>query len=162
VLELMFNTDESHRKIATAIQEMWKNALNIDVSLVNQDWRVHIDREENMHYQISRGSWIGDYVDPTTFLDVLIADGGNNRTGWASPRYDELLARAAATADTGQRHALLREAERIVVDEVPIAPIYVYTQIRLVSPDVQSWEHNVLDQHHYKYLWLAKPGADGN
>jgi oligopeptide transport system substrate-binding protein len=159
-LELMFNTDEGHRKIATAIQEMWKQQLNVEVSLVNQDWRVYLDREINMHYEMSRGSWIGDYVDPTTFLDMFVTDGGNNRTGWANSRYDELLARASRMADQGERYALLGEAEKILVDEAPIAPIYIYTQVRLLSPDLRGWQHNVLDQHPYKYLWLADSGHD--
>jgi oligopeptide transport system substrate-binding protein len=160
-LELMFNTDEAHRKIGTAIQEMWKKALNIEISLVNQDWRVYMDRETNMHYQMSRAAWIGDYVDPTTFLDMFMTGGGNNRTGWSNPRYDELLARASRTADQEQRYAVLREAEGVLMDEVPIAPIYVYTQIRLISPDLRGWEPNVLDQHPYKYLSLADSGHGG-
>lgn len=160
-LELMFNTDELNRKIATAIQQMWKNALNIEVSLVTQDWKVHLDRESNLQYQMSRASWIGDYLDPTTFLDIFIKDGGNNRTGWSNPRYDQLLAQAAQTADQEERYALLQQAEQILVDEAPLMPIYTYTQVRLISSDVKGWEENILDQHPYKYLYLDNvPPAD--
>lgn len=155
-LELMFNTDEGHRKIAIAIQQMWKDALNINISLVNQDWKVYMDRESNMHYQISRAAWIGDYLDPTTFLEMFLKDGGNNRTGWSNPRYDELISRAARTTGQEERYALLQEAEQILVDEVPFVSIYTYTQPRLISPDLRGWEPNILDQHPYKYLYLEK------
>jgi oligopeptide transport system substrate-binding protein len=155
----MFNTDEGHRKIATAVQEMWKRHLNVDIALASQDWKVHMDAETNMHYQISRASWIGDYVDPATFLDLFLTGSGNNRTGWSNGRYDELIARASRNSDRDGRHDFLRQAERILMDEVPIVPIYVYTQVRLLSPDLRGWEHNILDQHPYKYLWLADPAA---
>jgi oligopeptide transport system substrate-binding protein len=89
-LEIIFNSDEAHRKIAIAIQEMWKKALNISVTLSNLDWKVYLDKESNMDYQISRAAWIGDYLDPTTFLDMFITGGGNNRTGWSNPRYDAI------------------------------------------------------------------------
>lgn len=165
-LELMFNTDEGHRKIATAIQEMWKKALNVEIAIANQDWKVYMDRETNRHYQMSRAAWIGDYVDPTTFLDMFMTGGGNNRTGWSNARYDELLLQAARTAEQSERYALLAAAEKILMDEVPIIPIYVYTQVRLISPDLRGWEHNILDQHPYKYLWLDDSGhartADGH
>ena len=154
-LELIFNTDELHRKIGTAIQQMWKDALNIEITLANQDWKVYLDREGNLQYQLSRGSWIGDYLDPATFLDIFLKGSGNNRTGWSNPRYDQLLAQAAKTGDQAERYMLLQQAEQILVDEVPFLPIYFYTRVRLVSSDVKGWEPNVLDQHPYKYLYLA-------
>ncbi|MBI2994715.1 MAG: peptide ABC transporter substrate-binding protein [Gammaproteobacteria bacterium] len=156
-LELMYNTDELHRKVATAIQQMWKKSLNIDITLLSQDWKVFMDRETHLHYQMSRGSWIGDYLDPTTFLDMFIAGSGNNRTGWSNPRYDELLKQATRTGDREERYALLRAAEAILVEEAPIIPLYTYTQMRLISTDLRGWDHNVLDQHPFKYLYLEAP-----
>jgi oligopeptide transport system substrate-binding protein len=153
-LQLMFNTDELHRKVATAIQQMWKQALNIDVDLVSQDWKVYLDRESRLDYHITRAAWIGDYLDPTTFTDMFISGGGNNRTGWSSARYDALVAEAARTADRDTRYALLGQAEAILMEEMPIVPIYTYTQVRLISPHLRGWEHNILDQHPFKYLWL--------
>ncbi|MBI2969684.1 MAG: peptide ABC transporter substrate-binding protein, partial [Gammaproteobacteria bacterium] len=155
-LELMFNTDEAHRKIAIAVQEMWRKHLNVEISLTSQDWKVYLDRERNLDYEISRASWIGDYLDPTTFLDLFITGGGNNRTGWSNPRYDRLLAEAARTVDEEQRHALLRQAERILMDEMPVVPIYTYTRVRLISPDLRGWQENILDQHPYKFLRLER------
>jgi len=158
-LELIFNTDELHRKVATAIQQMWKKALNVEITLAAMDWKVFMNQETNMQYEMSRGSWIGDYVDPTTFLDMFIRGGGNNRTGWSNPRYDTLLAQAARAGGRDERHALLQEAEAILTEEAPIIPIYTYTQTRLISTDLRGWDHNVLDQHPPKYLYLEAPPA---
>jgi len=159
-LELMFNTDELNRKIATAIQQMWSRELNIHVALASQDWKVHISRESNLQYQISRASWIGDYVDPTTFLDLFRSDGGNNRTGWKSAGYDALLDEAAHAADSATRLERLRRAEHVLLQELPIVPLYIYTQVRLVAPQLCGWHANPLDQHPYKYLWIATSAGD--
>ena len=77
-IELLFNTSEQHRSIAEAIQQMWKKNLGIEVRLANQEWKVLLDSQRALNYQICRGSWIGDDVDPNTFLDLFITGGGNN------------------------------------------------------------------------------------
>ena len=153
-LEILYNTSEGHRKIALAIQQMWKLALNVNVSLLNQDWKVYLDTERTMNYQISRASWIGDYLDPNTFLDMFITDGGNNKTGWSNKRYDELISLAATSPDSNTRYAYFKEAERILMNEVPIVPIYTYTRNFLIAPDVKGWFPNILDYHPYKYVYL--------
>lgn len=158
-LELMFNSDELHRKIATAVQQMWRRELGIHVALTSQDWKVQQSRESQRHYQISRASWIGDYVDPTTFLDLFRSGGGNNRTGWRSATYDALLDEAALAADPAARHHLLRRAEALLLEEAPILPLYIYTQVRLVSPRLCGWHANLLDQHPWEQLWIAPAGA---
>jgi oligopeptide transport system substrate-binding protein len=153
-LELAFNTSEQNLRIAVAIQGMWKQALNVDVALTNQDWKVFLDRDTRLDYQIHRGSWIGDYLDPTTFLGMFSSGGGNNRTGWNSVHYDALLRRAARSPDQARRYALLGRAESILMTEAPIAPIYFYTSVRLISRDVRGWDPNLLDRHPYKYIYL--------
>ncbi len=159
-LELMFNTDELHRKVATAIQQMWSRELGIHVALVSQDWKVQMSRESNLQYEISRASWIGDYVDPTTFLDLFRSNGGNNRTGWKNAAYDALLDEAARATDTAARLDRLHLAEKLLLQELPIMPLYIYTQVRLVSPQLCGWQANLLDQHPYKYLWIDASGRD--
>ena len=94
-LELTYNTSEDHRKIAVALQQMWKDALNIDVTLTNQEWKVYLDSMDQMNFQMARRGWIGDYVDPNSFLDLFLSGGGNNNTGFADPRYDDLILRQA-------------------------------------------------------------------
>ena len=158
-LELMYNTSEGHRRIAIAVQQMWKTSLNINVTLVNQDWKVYLDKRDGRDYQIARAGWIGDYLDPNTFLDMYTSHSGNNDTGWSNPRYDTLIAEAAQTTDRQRRFALFRQAEALLMEELPIMPVYTYVNKALVSPEVHGWYPNLLDIHPYKYISLA-PSAD--
>ncbi len=153
--EVLYNTSEGHRKLAVAIQQMWKTTLNIDVVLNNQDWKVYLDNVDNSHYQIARAGWIGDYVDPNTFLDMWITDGGNNRTGWANPEYDELVLKQAPKANNrAARYKAFRKAEAILLDEMPILPIYFYTSNHLVHHSVKGMPDNLLSYALYKQMWL--------
>ena len=93
--EILYNTSEGHRKIAVALQQMWKKHLNIDVTLLNQEWKVYLDTVSNRHYEIARAGWIGDYVDPNNFLDMFLCNGGNNRTNWCNSEYDQLILKQA-------------------------------------------------------------------
>ncbi|MBT7950353.1 MAG: peptide ABC transporter substrate-binding protein [Gammaproteobacteria bacterium] len=153
-LEIIYNTDESHRMVAIAIQQMWKKALNINVTLANQDWQVYLENETQGNYQISRAGWIGDYLDPNNFLDMLLTDGGNNRTRWSNSEYDANIAAAALAVEKEERFKLFQRNEQILVDESPVMPIYTYTRVFLIKPSVIGWDQNILDQHPYKYVSL--------
>ena len=156
-IELTYNTSDGHRRIAVAIQQMWKDALNIDIRLSNQDWKVYLSRIQSLDYSIARAAWIGDYPDPNTFLDMFITDGGNNQTGWSNPEYDRLIALAASQTNQQQRYRTFQQAEAILMDESPIIPIYTYTRVLLKHPQLQGWHPNILDQHPYKYVYLQEP-----
>jgi oligopeptide transport system substrate-binding protein len=153
-LEIIYNTDESHRMVAIAIQQMWKKALNINITLANQDWQVYLENETQGNYQISRAGWIGDYLDPNNFLDMLLTDGGNNRTRWSNSEYDANIAAAALAVEKEERFKLFQRNEQILVDESPVMPIYTYTRVFLINPSVIGWSENILDQHPYKYVSL--------
>ncbi len=159
-LEIIYNTDESHRMVAIAIQQMWKKALNIDVTLSNQDWQVYLENESQGNYQISRAAWIGDYLDPNNFIDMWLTGGGNNRTGWGNARYDELVAMAAKATSKEERFRYFQENEKILLEESPIMPIYTYTRVFLIDPSVKRWDENILDQHPYKYVYLEGEQAE--
>ncbi len=155
--ELLYNTNELHRVITQAVQQMWREHLGIQVELVNVEWKVYLSQQSKLDYQISRAGWIGDYVDPNTFLDMWITGGGNNQTGWANTRYDELIARAGRTMDPKERMKLFQEAETIlVVDEVPILPLFTYVNKGMLSRRVKGWNPNILDQHPLKYISLER------
>ena len=153
-LELTYNTLEDHQKIAVAIQQMWKKALNINVTLQNQEWKVFIKNQQMLNYQISRMGWIGDYVDPYTFLELFMTGAGNNKTGWGSARYDELIRLSASAKTREERYELFQQAEAILVDEAPFLPLYNYTTNYLLSPDVKGYYSNIMDYHPYKYMYL--------
>jgi oligopeptide transport system substrate-binding protein len=153
-LELLYNTSEQHRTLAEAVQQMWKTGLGVDVQLVNQEWKVYLDTVRRGDYQIARGSWIGDYNDPNTFLDMWVTDGGNNRTGWSNPEYDRLIDQAARETDPARRFGLFGQAEGMLLEEMPIAPVYFYVRTMLIQPSVRGWFPTLLDHHPYKYVSL--------
>jgi oligopeptide transport system substrate-binding protein len=155
-IEILYNTSEGHKKIAIAIQQMWKLALDIDVKLYNQDWKSSLITISNLDYQVARSAWIGDYPDPNTFLDTMTTGNGNNRTGFTNAEYDALIRKAANTMDQQQRFEYFQQAEQILTEEVPVIPIYTYTQNYLRSNDVKGWHDNVLDYHPLKYVYLAR------
>lgn len=153
-IEILFNTLESHKTIAEAIQQMWKKHLNIDVQLLNQEWKVYLDAQDSLNYDICRAGWIGDYVDPNTFLDMWVTDGGNNDTGWSNPAYNQLIKTAAGESDAAKRLEIFQRAEALLMEEAPIIPIYIYTRVYLKHPALRNWHPTILDHHPYKHVYL--------
>ena len=135
---------------------MWKLNLGIDVELVNVDWKVYLSRELSGDFTISRAGWIGDYPDPNSFLDMMVTGRGNNKTGWSNSEYDNLVKLAASAKSTNERFKLFREAESILVNELPVIPIYTYTRVYMLHPDVKGWYPNILDTHPYQFIRLEK------
>ena len=155
-IEILYNTNEGHRKIAVALQEMWKDYLNIDIKLLNQEWKVYLATESAGDYQISRGGWIGDYVDPNNFLDMFLCGGGNNRTGWCNEEYDRLILEVAPSQSSHEeRLAVFQQAETMLLDDMPIIPVYTYTSLKLVDLSVGNLDGNIMNQAMYKDIYLS-------
>ena len=153
--EILYNTNEAHKKIAVAIQQMWKKHLNVDIQLLNQEWKVYLASESAGQYQVSRAGWIGDYVDPNNFLDLFLCGGGNNRTGWCNEEYDRLILEVApAMKSHEERLAIFAKAEKMLLDDMPVLPIYIYASKRLIDPSVKNYDSNLLDQASYKDIYL--------
>ncbi len=125
---ILYNTQEGHKKIAQAIQEMWRNTLGIEVQIENVEFQVKLDREKAGDYAISRAGWVGDYVDPMTFMDLFVTDGPYNDSNFSNGQYDGLIKTAKSTADQKVRFDAMRQAEKILMEELPVMPIYHYTQ----------------------------------
>jgi len=155
-VELLFNTSESHRAVAEAVQEMWRRELGLDVRLTNQENTSLRAARRGGQFEVLRSVWIGDYVDPLSFLSIWTSDSGNNYTGWKNPLYDQLLFEAARTPDAAARNALFQKAEAILLDEAPLIPIYHYNHVFLLQPSVKGWHPNHLDHHPYKYVYLEQ------
>ena len=153
-LEILYNTSEGHQKIAQAIQEMWKKNLGLNVVLTNVDWKVYLTRETQGEFDISRAGWIGDYPDPFTFLDMMVTNRGNNKTGWSNSEFDNILKNAASQISTSDRYNLYEKAEKILIDELPVIPLYTYTRTYLLSQRVKNWQNNILDTNPYQFLSL--------
>lgn len=160
--ELIYNTHESHRKIAVALQQMWKEQLNINITLANQEWKVYLNSTQQMDFDIARRGWLGDYVDPNNFLDMFLTDGGNNMTGFANAEYDDIILNQAPAAKTkAERLALFSKAETMLMEQMPILPIYTYTSKHLIQPSVKGLPTNLMDSINLKYVWLD-PKADSD
>lgn len=137
-IKILYNTNEAHQKIAEAIMEMWKKNLGAKVSLTNQEWQVYLNSRKAGDYQVARAGWGADYVDAMTFLDMWMTDNGNNQTNWGNPEYDRLIKEAKASSDPEERVKLMHEAEKILMDEMPIMPIYFYTNVNMYKPWVKG------------------------
>ncbi|NMB65837.1 MAG: peptide ABC transporter substrate-binding protein, partial [Spirochaetes bacterium] len=155
-ITIFYNTSAAHKKIAEAIQQMWKQYLGIEVLLENQEWKVYLDRQQKLDYQVSRAGWIGDYVDPNTFLDMWVTNGGNNQTGWSNKKYDDLIDKAKLEQNAQKRMAIFYEAEKILMTELPVIPIYFYVNIYTLQTYVKGFFGNILGMHPLKEVYLLK------
>ena len=153
-LEILYNTSEGHRAIAEAIQQMWRKNLGIDVGLYNQESKVWNDTLRQQNYQIARNGWVGDYLDASSFLDLMTGDNGNNHTGWKNAEYDRLIQESRQTTDQAKRNELFQRCEKILTEDMPIAPIYFYMRHTLRVPEVKGWYGNLLDLHPLKGVSL--------
>ena len=153
-IELKYNTSEGHKKVAEALQGMWKNHLGAEIQLLNMEWKVFLSTIAKRDFSLARAGWIGDYVDANTFLHMWRTGDGHNNTGWSSTRYDELLELAAQESDTEKRFSYFEECEKLIAENAPILPIYFYVHVTLRSPTVKGWHPTLLDHHPYKYVRL--------
>ncbi len=153
-IELKYNTSEGHKKVAEALQGMWKNHLGAEIRLLNMEWKVFLSTIAKRDFSLARAGWIGDYVDANTFLHMWRTGDGHNNTGWSSTRYDELLELAAQESDTQKRFSYFEECEKLIAENAPILPIYFYVHVTLRSPTVKGWHPTLLDHHPYKYVRL--------
>ncbi|RNB91475.1 peptide ABC transporter substrate-binding protein [Brevibacillus fluminis] len=138
-ITLSFNTSEGHKKIAEAIQDQWKKELGADVKLENKEWKVYLEDMHQGNTHVFRSGWTGDFNDPINFLALFKEkNGGNNDTFWENKQYQELLNKSALEADPEKRKAILAQAEQILMDEMPIAPIYFYTNSYVKKDNVKG------------------------
>jgi oligopeptide transport system substrate-binding protein len=152
---LLYNTSNAHKSIAEAIQQMWKKNLGITCTLKSEEWGVYLDDRTNLNYSVARAGWIGDYMDPNTFLDMFVTNGGNNGTGWSNKSYDALIAKAKATTDPKARMATLHAAEKILMTDLPIIPIYYYTNPVLLSKSIKNFYQSTLGFVDWKNAYMG-------
>jgi len=151
-LAILVNKEHEHVPLAEVVQQQWRTHLGINVRIEKVEWKVFLDMRDKRAFQVARGGWYGDYVDPNTFLDMFVTGGGNNDTGWSSRRYDGLIAEAARETDPRRRLGILQRAERLLLDDVPIVPIYYYTTTILVRPGLEGVEPNLLNRIDFRRL----------
>lgn len=156
-VELRYNTSENHRKIAVAVAAMWKQNLGVRTRLVNEEFRVFLqNRAQRRVTEVFRSGWIGDYQDAFTFLELFHSGHGRNDAGYDNPRFDRLLEQIAAERIPALRRNLMSEAERMLLADQVILPVFTYVSKRLVDPRLKGWQENIMDHHLTRHMYLVK------
>lgn len=156
-IAISFNTSEAHSAIAQHIQENWRKNLGIEATMDNAEWQVYLDKLSNLDYQVGRLGWVADYNDAYTFLEMYdSAKNGNNDTGWENPEYAKLLKQSITETDAEKRLQILKDAEAIIMDEMPVAPIYYYTNLSVSKDYVKNMKADNLGNMYLKYVDVEK------
>lgn len=157
-VEILFNTSENHRKIAIALDSMWRQKLGIRVKMTNQEWKVVLQsRAEGKFQDLVRAGWIGDYNDAYSFLSLFLSDvKGQNHSGYSNPDYDRLVRAASSEVEPTARRQLLQRAEALMLADHPVIPIYTYVTTHMVSARVSGWQDNIRNLHLSRYLAVVR------
>lgn len=156
-LDVQIKNDELHAKTLEAIQAMWARDLGVHVTLSPMEQKTWVANQQSLNYAISTARWVGDFVDPVTFLDMFVGGGSNNWTGWADRDYDAAITAAATERNQPERYAHFQRAEQVLLDAAPVAPVFFGVRSYLISPAVKGWEPALLGFHQYKKVYLAAP-----
>lgn len=155
-VDILYNTNEGHKKIALAISSMWKHNLGVKAELNNMEWKTMVSALNEGDFGVSRYSWNGDYNDASTFLDIMTSSSSANSGKWFNKAYDALLAKAHDAKDPAERNRLYQQAEVLIDEEAPIAPVYFYVKSRLLKPNVKGYPYqNPQDLVYAKDLYLT-------
>ncbi len=138
-ITLTYQTDQIYKLVIEAIQEMWNKNLGINIELATEEWKVYQVTRKEKNFMIGRNTWIGDYMDPNTFLELLSSSNGNNHSGYNNSKYDELINNCRVEPDKAKRISMFREAESIIMDDMPIIPIYYFTDPVAIKPYVKGF-----------------------
>lgn len=158
-IDILYNTSEAHKKIAEFVQQQWKTNLGIEAKLAQQEWQVYLDSRDTGNYTTARAGWIGDYVHPMTFMDMMVDPKGkntNNDSFWANAKYDELIEKAKTTADQKAAFKAMHEAEAILMDELPLIPLTFYGNPNVYKPWIKGVEYSALGFVSFKNTWIEK------
>lgn len=147
---LTYSTSESHQNIAVALQANFKDVLDVDVELQNVEGSVFLADQKEHKYQMSRSSFIYDYADPLNALESFISDSPMNRTTWSNADYDELISKTKSEVDEEVRWDLMQQADKLLMEEMPVFPIYFYNQISLEKPGVTGIVRHPVGYTDYK------------
>ena len=155
ILDLQVRNDEYQPRLAEVLQAQWKKELGVTITITPLEQKTWVQNQQTLNYTLSGAGWIGDFIDPVTFLDLFVSGGGNNWTGWANPTYDGLIRQATATADPVARREIFQQAEALLLEQAPVAPVYFGVRAYLIHSAVRGWEPTLLGLHQYKKVHLA-------
>ena len=153
-LEIQTLNNDLHAKLAEALQAIWQRELGIKVTIAPTEQRTWIQNQQSLNYAISTAAWTADFPDPVTFLGLFPTGGTYNWTGWSNPGFDQLLDSAALATEPAKRAEIFQQAEALLLDEAPVAPICFGAQIYLIHPAVKNWAPAPLVFHRYQLVHL--------
>ncbi len=156
-LKILIASKETAATLAQAVQAMFRDTLGIEVEIENKEWNAYLVAMQDLDYDIAYGGWIGDYLDPLTFLEMWTPDNGNNNTGWENPEFVKLLQKSFQESDATRRFDQLHQAETILVEDAPILLIAWQARNYLIDPAVEGWHPLLLANNPYQFLRLV-PG----
>jgi oligopeptide transport system substrate-binding protein len=154
--EVQVRNDGVQAPVMEAIQAMWAKELGIHVTLSTLEQKTWIQNQQTLSYSVSTAGWAGDFLDPVTFLDLFVTDGGNNWTGWGDAAYDGLIREAAGTYDPKARMEVFQKAEARLLEQAPVTPLFFGARAYLIVPAVKGWEPALLGYHRYAFVRLEK------
>jgi oligopeptide transport system substrate-binding protein len=155
-LEILYNTMQGHQNIAQAVQDMWKKNLGINVTLKNVERKVHLAQLQNHQFILGRDGWTADYDDAMTFLDIFTTGNGNNMAGYSNLKYDQLISQAKSEPDKAERASLMHQAEDQLLTDLPIIPIYYYTEVVCMNPKLKDAHISNLGFFIFRDAYLEK------
>lgn len=153
LVEYLYIPIPIERSLAIELQSMWAKHLGVQISLKKQEQKIWLNSMRDLDYHLCRSSWVGDYNDPSTFLDMFHSSSGNNHSGWKNPTYDALLAAAAREGDPTQRNTHFQQAEQLLIrDQAAILPIYFYVGIQFYHDRLTGVRPNLIDEHPFRCM----------
>ncbi len=162
-VELTYNTLESNRQVAEFLQAQWRQNLGLTVPLKNMEFRTFLTLRRKLDYRgVARGAWVGDYMDPFTFLDLFSTKGGNNSTGWFDPKYAQMLKDANREPDPQRRYELLARAEAYLLEAQPVIPLVTPATNWMKKPYVMGMYANPVTIHPWKYVYIEHDPSKWN
>lgn len=155
-VEILYNVNESNRKVAEALQQTWKEVLNVNCKLDNKEWGTFLSTRDSGQFQLARSGWTGDYQDPNTFLDMFVTGAGMNAGDYSNPEYDALIKKAANMKAGAERFAVLKQAEEILINEDhAIVPFYFYASSNMIDTTKWGgWYNNTINYHPVKDIYI--------
>jgi oligopeptide transport system substrate-binding protein len=155
--EFHYNTSENHRRIAVAVASMWREHLGVEASVLNMEWKALMQlRRDTAGWQVLRFGWVADYADPNAFLELLTSGHGQNTLGWSNPEYDRTLAEANLESDPVLRAQLLGEAEKLMLEDYPLIPLFFSVNKRLVRQNVRGYQANLMNRTYTRHLRIDR------
>jgi len=145
-IDLVYNTSDSHKSVAVAISQMWKQTLGVETTLANQEWQTFLEARGNGDFDVARGGWCADYNEASTFLDLMQSESGYNDSKYVNPEVDALLAEAKTSSNA---QANYDRVEEFIAQDTPIIPIYHYASVKMFAENLEGWPFENFQQNWY-------------